>query len=294
MILIGGFGGFLNYLHNFDTEETEHGKYSKFKYMFLGMGAALLVPAFLKMIASDLVENQESFNSINYLIFAGFCLVAAIFSRRFINTVGEKILEAAKKAEKTSKETKMQMESTKVELSSTQERIEDVKLAVSLKNIKKDSSEKSHNQALTSLIKLVDSFVPRTSIPDYTERLKLKAELGRKMGQIIVRHDLPKNDLLIQYPKEGMYLALAYSVELKPDEESLAILNGLSKVCEQLYTKYVILIAYRTLASSGLINEEQTVEVGGLIEKFRAKADRALIRNIDDTLNVLRFINPEL
>ncbi len=294
IILIGGFGGLLNYLHNFDIEEPDYKKHSKYKYIFLGIGAAILVPAFLKMIASNLIENEEDFNKINYLIFAGFCLVAAIFSRRFINTVGEKILEAAKKAEKTSKETKKQMETTKVELSSTQERIEDVKLAVSLKNIKKDSFEKSGTDAIQSLIKLVDSYVSRTSIPDYAERLKLKAELGRKMGQIVVRHDLPKNDLLVQYPKEGMYLALAYAVELKPDEESLAILNSLSKICEQLYTKYVILVAYRTLASSGLISEEETVEIGSLIEKFRIRADRALIRNIDDTFNVLRFINPEL
>jgi hypothetical protein len=43
------------------------------------------------------------------LIFAGFCLITAIFSRRFINTMARKILEAAKKAELTSNENKKQL-----------------------------------------------------------------------------------------------------------------------------------------------------------------------------------------
>jgi hypothetical protein len=50
-------------------------------------------------------------------------------------------------------------------------------------------------------------------------------------------------------------------------------------------------VAYRTLASSGFIPEIDAREVANIIESFRAKADRPLIRNIDDTLNVLRFID---
>lgn len=295
MIVAGAFGGFLNYLHNFDTADNEQrNRLVKYKYVFLGIGSSILVPAFLKMIASDLIKDLKPYDNINYLIFAGFCLVAAIFSKRFINTIGDRILEAAKKAEMTSKETKEEIESTKLELTSTQERIEDVKLAVNLKNTENETHSLSGDQPTRLLLELVDSFIEKTSIPDYSERLKMKAELGRKMGQIVVRHNLSKDELLEKHPKEGMYLALAYSVELKPDNSGLSLINRLSKVTTQLYTKYVILIAYRTLASSGLINDQQAKEVSELIEKFRVKADKPLIRNIDDTINVLRFIEPKI
>ena len=261
--------------------------------MFLGIGSAILVPAFLKMIASDLIKKSDQYDNINYLIFAGFCLVAAIFSKRFINTIGEKILEAARKAESTSKETKKEMETAKLELTSTKERIEDVKLAVNLGSSEKPTTASSENER-TKLIDLVNSYIEKTNIPDYSDRLKLKAELGRKMGQIIVRNNLPKEELLSQYKMEGMYLALAYAVELKPQENGLSILNQLTEVASQLYTRYVILVAYRTIASSGFISREQAKEVRLLIEKFKAKADRPLLRNLDDTINVLTFINPEI
>ena len=206
MIVSGAFGGFLNYLHNFDTiEKEQRNGLFKYKYIFLGIGSAFLVPAFLKMIASDLINNKDKFDNNCYLIFAGFCLIAAIFSRRFINTIGEKILEAAKKAEVTSKENKQQIETTKIELTSTQERIEDVKLAFDLNNVEQKSIQLEDKQ-LDLLINLVDSYIERSSISDYSERLKVKAELGRRMGQIIVRNNLPKHELLTNYPKEGMYL----------------------------------------------------------------------------------------
>jgi hypothetical protein len=296
MVASGAFGGFLNYLHNFDTTENEKkNKLGKYKYIFLGIGAAFLVPVFLKMIASDLIKpDPKNFDNICYLIFAGFCLIAAIFSKRFITTIGEKILEKAEKAEKVGKENKQQIETTKLELTSTQERIEDVKLAVNLKNQEPEILKTEDKKPPDLLIQLVNSYVQRTSVPDYTERLKLKAELGRKMGQIICSYNLSKEELLNDYQNEGMYLALAYSVELRPTAEALLIINKLSKAAKQLYTKYVILVAYRTLASSGFIKKPDVKNIYELILKFRANADNPLLRNINDTINVLRFIDPEI
>src|SRR6478609_8980694 len=87
MLITGAFGGYLNYLHNFDTiAEDNKTSRIKVKYVLLGIGSALLVPAFLKMIASDLIRYTTEYDNIRYLIFAGFCLIAAIFSRRFVTT----------------------------------------------------------------------------------------------------------------------------------------------------------------------------------------------------------------
>jgi hypothetical protein len=299
IIIMGAFGGFLNHLHNFDTiKDEEKNKFVKYKYIFLGIGSASLVPAFLKMISSDLIKNSTSLDNNNcFLIFAGFCLIAAIFSRRFITTIGEKVLEAAKNAELTSNENKKQIEKTKLELTSAQERIEDVKVSVNLNNpIINPAFETISNdeEPKIKLLKLVNSYVEKTSISDYSERLKVKSEIGRKMGQIIVRYNLPKQQLLENYPTEGMYLAIAYSVDLKPDHEGLILLNDISKVATQLYTKYVILVAYRTLASNGNIKENDVQNIYKIINDFRKNADKPLIRNIEDTLYVLNFIGPEV
>ena len=167
MLCSGAFGGYLNYLHNFDTiiDENKDNRVI-LKYVLLGIGSAFIVPTFLKMIASDLINDSEQYDNISYLIFAGFCLVAAIFSRRFISTIGEKILEAARQAEKTSKETKQQIESTQQELTNTQERIEDVKLAVSLKTFTEESMPQNAESSLAMLLELVDSFIERTVVAE--------------------------------------------------------------------------------------------------------------------------------
>lgn len=293
ILIFGAFGGYLNYLHNFDIAESkqDESKQDKRKYVLLGVGSAILVPAFFRMIASDLVKFVEPFDTNNYLIFAGFCLVAAIFSRRFIKTIGDKILDTVKKAEINSKEVREEIKTTKLELHSTQERIEDVKASVNLHGIHQVSAESFTSTNDDELLELVDSFIERTSLPDYSDRLKMKAELGRKMGQLIVRNKLSKNELLRKHPKEGMYLALAYAIELSPEADSLDLLGKIANRANQLYTKYVILIAYRTLASSGFIPQDMVREVVSIVERFREKADRPLTRNIDDTLNVLRFID---
>ena len=98
ILAMGSFGGYLNYLHRFDVDEKEKmNKNAVWKYVLLGIGSAILVPAFLKMIASDLIKESSPYDNINYFIFSGFCLVAAIFSKRFITTISEKVLKDLEK-----------------------------------------------------------------------------------------------------------------------------------------------------------------------------------------------------
>lgn len=292
MIVIGAFGGFLNYLFNFDTTENDQKKnVIIYKYILLGIGAALLVPVFLKMISSNLTSSKDN---NDYLIFAGFCLIAAIFSKRFITTIGEKILESAKKAEKSALESKQKSEITQLELTSTQERIEDVKLAVDIKNTVNKDSKVANGNPQKMLIELANSYVQKTSVPDYSERLKLKAEFGRKMGEIIVRNNLSKEELYNNYSSEGMYLALSSSVQLQPDDNSLVTLSQIAKSATQLYTKYSILISYNTLARNGFIQKSQVPNIYKLIIAFRENADKPLLRNIDNSISILKFIEPDL
>lgn len=287
----GAFGGYLNFLHNFDTTEKEGGKVTRKKYVLLGIGASFLVPAFLQMISSTLTQSSKS---TDYLIFAGFCLTASIFSRRFITTIGEKILEAAKKAERVSEENKKAIASTQIEVTSTQQKINDVKLAVDIGNIETvhpQQAEQTNFTAIKEFEYLASSYVERTSIPDYSERLKLKSEIGRKLGEIIIRNKLNRVTLLQGKRDEGLVLGIAYSVQLRPDQQGLELLKEISQSANQLYTKYCILVGFDTLARINLIPKNEVRAVYDIVKRFQHGADAPLLRKIKETINVLSFID---
>ena len=292
MLISGAFGGYLNYLHNFDTKDQEKRDFgTRSKYILLGIGAAFLIPLFLKMLESELLSGDS--DNLNYLIFGGFCLIAAIFSRRFISSIGDKVLEAAKNAEKAALESKQKSESTQRELLSTKERIEDVKLAVDIQQSETPPLKVMDAQAMDTLKSLADSYEERTSVPDYSQRISLKAEMGRKMGEIIIRNRLSKEEMIQESLSEGMVLALAYAVQLRPDPGDLAILNHIADQAGQLYSKYAILTAYNTLARNSLITKTQLDEVHQKLKAFKKGADGSLLVKIAETESILGLVGTE-
>jgi len=101
LMLTGGIlGGTINHLLDRENQlrkkETATGGY-RFdddlkKSVIIGIGAALLVPLFLKTIQSRLLN----FNEINHehiFVFLGFCIVASISSRKFISTISDRLLK---------------------------------------------------------------------------------------------------------------------------------------------------------------------------------------------------------
>ena len=67
----------------------------------LGIGASFLVPLFLNTISSQLLDDirtKAEDRSKNILVFLGFCLVAAISSKTFIQTISKRVLATADKA----------------------------------------------------------------------------------------------------------------------------------------------------------------------------------------------------
>ena len=165
-------------------------------------------------------------------------------------------------------ENKENLETTKLELTSTQERIEDVKQAVDIKNVAGKELKAYEEDPLLTLINFANSYIKKTSVPDYSDRLKLKAEFGRIMGDLIIRNNLSKKDLYEKYPSEGMFLALSYSAQLQPENDSLEILNLLAVSASQLYTKYSILVGYRTLARINFIQRSDVKNIYNLITSF--------------------------
>ncbi len=89
MVAAGILGGAANYF----MSEKSGGISAKdlVKYAILGIVAALTVPLFLNMISSDLLAGAKS-RPIDLFVFAGFCLLFVLFSRRFVENAATKLL----------------------------------------------------------------------------------------------------------------------------------------------------------------------------------------------------------
>lgn len=105
IIIIGGFAGLTNFFSfYFQQPEVKRERKIVIKYLLSSIGAAILVPLLLNMLSSNLIKDDNKFDSINYFVFAGFCFIAGYFSDRFINSMGEKILKDLKETKNKANE----------------------------------------------------------------------------------------------------------------------------------------------------------------------------------------------
>lgn len=79
MVVAGVLGGVANYF--LSDRPGEMGRGDWLKYAVLGVVAALTVPLFLNMISSTLLEGART-KPIDLYVFAGFCLLYVVSSRR--------------------------------------------------------------------------------------------------------------------------------------------------------------------------------------------------------------------
>jgi hypothetical protein len=106
MFIAGVFGGFVNfYLAKPDDVPTP----SRARSVVVGLAASFLVPLFLNMISSNLIELIRAGDNAKLLILLGFCLVAAISSTAFIRTLSDRVLSEAKQAKKEALEAKAEV-----------------------------------------------------------------------------------------------------------------------------------------------------------------------------------------
>ena len=96
MIAAGVLGGLANY---FLSDRGDRGDRSSkapvrgdfYKFPILGVIAALTVPLFLNMISSNLLEAART-RPVDYFVFAGFCLIYVVASRRVFENMASKLV----------------------------------------------------------------------------------------------------------------------------------------------------------------------------------------------------------
>ena len=86
----GLLGGAVNYW-SVSKEIVESEDHPVLKRLSAGVAAALAVPLFLNMISSDLLQKSKE-NDLQLLVVAGFCVIAAISSKAFIDSLSKKLL----------------------------------------------------------------------------------------------------------------------------------------------------------------------------------------------------------
>ena len=111
MIAAGLLGGAVNH---FLSQETNPGQKYLGRSLWVGMAASFMVPLFLNMISSNLIDSIRGNattpgDKSKLFVFAGFCLVAAISSRAFIRTLPDRVLREAKEAKEQALEAKAEV-----------------------------------------------------------------------------------------------------------------------------------------------------------------------------------------
>ena len=112
MLLTGSIGGLANYL--LAQKDDPPGR-NIWRSWLLGIVAALLVPLFLQLISSDLIPKISSMTQdtpvpFAVFVFAGFCLLAAVFSKSFLQTLSARVLQEVKEAKQEAKQANEKVE----------------------------------------------------------------------------------------------------------------------------------------------------------------------------------------
>jgi len=88
MVIAGIVGGVANFY--LSERQGEAGRRDLGKYLTLGVTAALTVPLFLNMISSNLLEAART-RPVDFFVFAGFCLIYVVSSRRLFENVANRL-----------------------------------------------------------------------------------------------------------------------------------------------------------------------------------------------------------
>lgn len=109
MLVAGALGGLANFF--LSDRQGEMGSRDWIKYPVLGVVAALTVPLFLNMISSTLLEGART-KPVDFYVFAGFCLLYVVSSRRLFENVAIRLLAQIEQMKREMTQLKQQKRET--------------------------------------------------------------------------------------------------------------------------------------------------------------------------------------
>lgn len=89
MVVAGVLGGIANYFLSDRQNNPVRREWGR--YTILGVVSALTVPLFLNMISSNLLEAART-RPVDFFVFAGFCLIYVVASRRVFENAANRLL----------------------------------------------------------------------------------------------------------------------------------------------------------------------------------------------------------
>lgn len=89
MVVAGILGGIANFY--LSDRSGDQGRREWGKYLTLGVISALTVPLFLNMLSSNLLEAART-RPVDFFVFAGFCLIYVVASRRVFENAANRLL----------------------------------------------------------------------------------------------------------------------------------------------------------------------------------------------------------
>jgi hypothetical protein len=92
IIISGLIGGCVNYYYGLKQDSENDKVNSLNRSIIVGIGAAMIVPIFLQITQSNILNGLRSQSLNDYILFISFCVLAGISSTRFITSVSDSVL----------------------------------------------------------------------------------------------------------------------------------------------------------------------------------------------------------
>jgi transcriptional regulator of acetoin/glycerol metabolism len=203
MFSAGLLGGGLNYL--LSPKEPDNGG-EVWKSIVGGLVASFMVPLFLNMISSNLVDSIRGSTSnpgdpSKLFVFAGFCLVAAVSSKAFISTLSDRILSEAKAARKELKQIKTEV--GPIIAKETEEETQETELRADTQKAKLNLSD-NQQKVLKALV--TGRFTLRTRTGISNDAQVLKDDVAKTLDELAAKGLARSVRVLVQgQPKTRWY-----------------------------------------------------------------------------------------
>lgn len=123
-----------------------------------------------------------------------------------------------------------------------------------------------------NLVTVADEYLA-VRVPDWNERLRVKDTLAQNMADIVLSKNLSK-DLLANQRHEGLILALASAVQLRPEPGDVGRLLRVADTVTRLHVRYRILQALESSFQAGAGTPAEAHLVLPLLDRYDLKGER--------------------